>query len=97
MRLVRGENCASLDVVELVHARADDPAEVLAEEDLVLHVGADLGAVVAGGRDRQVEEVLPEVAAVGQHVVRAERRDVADLEVEGLALEVEPEQLAVGP
>ena len=90
MRLVRGENCGFVDVLELVDASADDPADVLADEDLVLRVGAPLGAVVGGGSNRQVEEVLPEIAAVGQHVVSADVLHVADSKSNVLLLKSNP-------
>ena len=62
-----------VDRRELVDAAADDPAEVIAEEDLVLDVGAALVAVVAVRGQRDVERVVAEVAAEGQRVLRADR------------------------
>ena len=52
----RGENTGSLEVAELVDAAAEREAEPV-EEDLVLHVGAELGAVLGVRRDRDVEVV----------------------------------------
>ena len=85
-----------VDRRELVEAAADHPAEMVAEEDLVLEVAAALVAVVAVRRERDVERVVPEVAAVGQHVARADRLHVGRLEVEGVRLEVERQRLPVG-
>ena len=53
-----------LDVVELVEARAEADADLVVQEDLVLDVAAELGAVVAARRDRQIEGVEADVAAV---------------------------------
>ena len=45
-----------VEVAELVDAAADVEPD-LVEEDLVLHVGAELGAVLGGRRDGDVEVV----------------------------------------
>ena len=45
-------------------------------------------------RERQVERVEAQVAAVGHDVLVLERLDVRGLEVEGLASEVEADRLA---
>ena len=83
-----------VDRRELVDAAADHPAEVVAEEDLVLHVGAALVAVVAVGRQRDVERVVPEVAAVASATCCVPiARDVAGLEVERLGVEAERQEL----
>ena len=93
--VVRGENTQSFDRVELVDAAADDPAELLAQEDLVLDVEPALVAIVLPRRQRQVEVVAAVVAAVADHVARAERDDVAELDVVRLVLEDELDRVAV--
>ncbi len=84
-----------LDDVELVHARAEQEAHVLAEEDLVLEVAAAFLARVGGRRNRQVEVAEAEVAAVAHHVPLLERAHVAELEVVRVALEDEVQRLPV--
>ena len=44
-----------VEIVEAIDARADDQAEMIRQEDLVLDVAAALGAVVRLRRQRQVE------------------------------------------
>ena len=46
------------------------------------------------GRERDVERIVAEVAAVAQHVRRADRGDIVGLDVECLGVEVERERLA---
>jgi hypothetical protein len=72
---------------ELVDAAADDPPEVVAQEDFVLNVPAAFVAIVAVRRQRDVEHVAAEVAAEAEHVARADRADVARLDVERLGVE----------
>ena len=76
------------EVAELVHAPAQHEPDPL-PEDLVLQVRAPLEAVFAQRSERDVEVVLPHVAAVGQPVPVAEEHRVADLAVIGLRREVE--------
>ena len=80
----------------MVHPEAHLPAEFLAEEHLVLDVDTLLVARAAEGRDRQVEGVVPEVAAVAQDVARADGRNVRDVDVERLGVERELDRLAIG-
>src|SRR6185503_573210 len=58
-----GRDDRLLEHVELIDARADDPPEVLRQEDGVLHVGAALVATRPARREREIEIVVPEVAA----------------------------------
>jgi hypothetical protein len=67
--LTRGENTGSSMLPELVDAAAERETE-LVDEVLPLQVGAELRAVVAL-RERDVEVVLPHVAAVREDVVAA--------------------------
>ena len=48
-------------VAELVDAAADREADAI-DEDLILDVGAQLGAILGAGRDGDVEVVAPDVA-----------------------------------
>ena len=81
---------------EPVEARADHPAQVVVDEDLVLHVGAAFRAAVAARRQRQVEAVVAGVAAEADDLARADRDDVAVLGIERLGVEEEGNRLAVG-
>ncbi len=92
---VRGEKFGSSSTLNLSSARADHPAQVVGDEDLVLDVDAALRAVVAARRQAEVELVVAEVAAVAQHVAGAERVDVAVLDVERLGVELEEDRLSV--
>ena len=89
-----GREHGVVDRGELVHPAADDPAHVLAEEHLVLHEGAALVAIVAVGRQRHVEPVVPEVAAERERIVRADGARVACFDVEGLGVEPERQERA---
>ena len=84
-----------VEVVEPIHARARDQAIHVRQEDLVLDVAAAFGAVLRIRRQRQVERVEAQVAAVGHDVLLLERLDVRRLEVERLGPEVEDDRLAV--
>ena len=84
-----------VDRRELVDAAADHPAELVAEEDLVLHVRAALVAVFRVRGNRDVEGVAAEVAAVAQRVLGADRVHVAGLDVECLGIEPERDRLAI--
>ena len=81
--------------VEVIHPDAELPAELLAQEHLVLDVDALLVARAAQGRDRQVEPVVADVAAVAQDVARPDGRDVRHIEVVGLGVERKLDRLAV--
>ena len=70
-----------VQVIEPIDARAERPAEVIGQEDLVLHVDAELRAVVRLRRDREIERVEPQVATVGDDVAVGERLNVRQLEV----------------
>ena len=85
-----------LQHVEVVHANAELPAELLAQEPLVLDVDALLVARVALRCDRQVERIVADVAAVAQHVACPDRRDVRQFEVVRLRVEQEVDGLPVG-
>ena len=76
------------DVAELVDAPADREVELF-QKDLVLHVRAGLGAVLRRRRNRDVEVVLPHVAAECEHLVRSGRDRIAHLNVVRLRFEVE--------
>ena len=83
-----------VEVVEPVDARAGDQAIHLREEDLVLDVAAPLGSVLRLRRERQVERVVAQVAAVGDDVLVLEGLDVRRLEVDRLGQEAEGDRLA---
>ncbi len=72
-----------VQVAELVDACPDGQPDAI-ENDLVLHVGADLGPVLERRRNRHVEVVAPHVAAEADHVPRSQRDGVPGLEVVGL-------------
>ncbi len=80
----------AFDVAELVDAAARREAE-LVHEVFPVQVGAELVAV-RPLRERDVEVVAPDVAAVGEDVARRDDVRVAQLEVVGLGLEVEPDR-----
>ena len=84
----------AVEVVEPIQAAADDPPEHLGEEDLVLDVGAPFGAAVGERRQRQVELVVSQIAAVGDDVPRLERLHVRRFEIKCLGLEREPDRIA---
>ena len=79
---------------ELVHARTRHEAQVLVDEDFILHVDAAFGARRFSRRNRQVELVVAEVAAIGEHMTAAKRRRVAYLKVVGLGVEQEVDPVA---
>ncbi len=84
-----------VDVAEFVDATAQhEPPSI--EVDLVLHVGAQLGAVLGRRRDRDVEVVATDIAAVIEHMPDADGRRVARLEVKGLRREIQLQRLS-GP
>ena len=64
------------------------------DEDLVLHVGAELGAILGLRRDRDVEVVAADVAAELTALARADGAGVAGFEVVGLRREIQLQRLA---
>jgi hypothetical protein len=68
-----------VDAGELVHAHAGGHAHVPADHELILDVRAALGTRGLAGRDRQVEAVLANVAAVRQRVPLPEQPRITRL------------------
>ena len=60
---------------------------MIGQEDLVLPVQAQLGAIVAVRSEREIELVVAQVAAVADDVPLRERLHVRDVHVSGLRVE----------
>ena len=75
-------------VAKLVDAAAHRQPDSI-EEDLVLHVGAGLGAILRLRSDGEIELVPPQVSSDAHDVPAAEGARVADLDVVGVGRDVE--------
>ena len=84
-----------LQDVEAVDPRAHDPAIVVRQNDLVLPVHPAFIATGAARREREVEVVVPIIAAVGKQVTCAHDVEIRELDVVGLILEPEIERPAI--
>src|SRR5437868_14891346 len=80
---------------EFIQPAANNPSEMVIEEDLVLDVRAAFRAIRPCWRNRNVEGVVPEIGPVAHRVPRGDRADVARLEVERACVEVERERLPI--
>ena len=92
--VARGEN-TTLSMLPNLSARPPSGDAEAVLEVLLLEVGAELVAILGARRQRDLELVAARVAAVGEDVLAADHARVADLDVEGLGVEVERHRLSV--